>query len=77
MALIVLQMLSEANIYKGRTVAVLVCYATGCSEFSYACVFSITEGCTLKLVLAMRGGPVNTRRGAFPPPTAIFTVESV
>ncbi|NP_001189400.1 AN1-type zinc finger protein 4 [Danio rerio] len=24
--------------------------------------YSITEGCTLKLVLAMRGGPVNTRR---------------
>ncbi|XP_062852161.1 AN1-type zinc finger protein 4 isoform X2 [Trichomycterus rosablanca] len=24
--------------------------------------YSITEGCTLKLVLAMRGGPINTRR---------------
>lgn len=27
------------------------------------CVCSIAEGCTLKLVLAMRGGPINTRRG--------------
>lgn len=27
------------------------------------CHFSIAEGCTLKLVLAMRGGPINTRRG--------------
>lgn len=44
-----------------------VYYATACSEF-FLCLFffSITEGCTLKLVLAMRGGPVNTRRGAFP-----------
>lgn len=26
-------------------------------------IYSISEGCTLKLVLAMRGGPINTRRG--------------
>lgn len=26
-------------------------------------IHSISEGCTLKLVLAMRGGPINTRRG--------------
>uniref|UniRef100_A0A8C1BQS8 Ubiquitin-like domain-containing protein n=1 Tax=Cyprinus carpio carpio TaxID=630221 RepID=A0A8C1BQS8_CYPCA len=37
--------------------------------------YSITEGCTLKLVLAMRGGPVNTRRGAFPPATGIFSLK--
>lgn len=26
------------------------------------CFFSITDGATLQLVLAMRGGPINTRR---------------
>lgn len=26
-------------------------------------VCSIAEGCTLKLVLALRGGPINTRKG--------------
>ena len=26
-------------------------------------IHSISEGCTLKLVLAMRGGPINTSRG--------------
>ena len=28
----------------------------------------ITNGSTLKLVLSMRGGPINTRRVAMPPP---------
>ena len=34
--------------------------------FFFLCVLiihSISEGCTLKLVLAMRGGPINTSRG--------------
>ncbi|KAM8923853.1 LOW QUALITY PROTEIN: AN1-type zinc finger protein 4 [Pelodytes ibericus] len=30
--------------------------------------YSISEGCTLKLVLAMRGGPINTRRVALEDP---------
>ncbi|XP_066536117.1 AN1-type zinc finger protein 4 isoform X3 [Hoplias malabaricus] len=31
-------------------------------DYRSNCDFSISEGCTLKLVLAMRGGPINTRR---------------
>lgn len=38
-------------------------YSSCCIDHQYVCVCSIAEGCTLKLVLAMRGGPINTRRG--------------
>jgi len=31
--------------------------------------YNITDGCTLKLVLAMRGGPINTRRVAMEEPS--------
>lgn len=41
----------------GEWVALMFTYAAS------VCVRSIAEGCTLKLVLAMRGGPINTRRG--------------
>ncbi|XP_015202226.1 AN1-type zinc finger protein 4 isoform X1 [Lepisosteus oculatus] len=34
--------------------------------------YSITEGCTLKLVLAMRGGPINTRRVPMDDPVKEF-----
>lgn len=34
-----------------------------CYKNVFIVIYSISEGCTLKLVLAMRGGPINTRRG--------------
>lgn len=34
-----------------------------CYKNIFIVIYSISEGCTLKLVLAMRGGPINTRRG--------------
>lgn len=40
----------------------IVIFILCCIKYSL-CVCSIAEGCTLKLVLAMRGGPINTRRG--------------
>ena len=35
--------------------------------FNLMSTFSITDGATLKLVLAMRGGPINTRRSKCAP----------
>uniref|UniRef100_M3YDP9 Zinc finger AN1-type containing 4 n=1 Tax=Mustela putorius furo TaxID=9669 RepID=M3YDP9_MUSPF len=34
--------------------------------------YNISEGCTLKLVLAMRGGPINTRRALLNPFSELF-----